>query len=81
MDAELLTEREVSARYGISVPWLRRKRVERRGPAFLKVGERMVRYRRTDIEAFLERRLVRTDERDHSAEPDRTPGSHGGDGK
>lgn len=60
MDTELLTEREVSARYRLSVPWLRRARLERRGPTFLKVGERMVRYRRTDIEAFLESRLVET---------------------
>lgn len=58
MDEQLLTEREVSARYRLSVPWLRRSRVERQGPAFLRVGKRMVRYRRADIEAFLAQRLV-----------------------
>ena len=61
MQPELLTEREVSADYGFSVPWLRRARIERHGPAFLRIG-RMIRYRRADIEAFLARQLVSTAE-------------------
>lgn len=68
METELLTEREVSADYNISVPWLRRARVDRRGPAFLRVGERMIRYRRADIEAFLESRVVDTGPRHDSAD-------------
>jgi len=51
-DNELLTERQVRNCYGLSVPWQRRTRRERRGPPFLKLG-RMVRYRRADIEAYL----------------------------
>jgi predicted DNA-binding transcriptional regulator AlpA len=57
---ELLTEREVAARYRLSVPWLRRARIERQGPAFLRVGHRMIRYRSADIDTFLESRIVNT---------------------
>lgn len=55
---ELLCERAVAGEYGLSIPWLRRARLERHGPAFLRVGTRMVRYRRADVEAFLESRVV-----------------------
>ena len=60
MEVELLTEREVAGRYRLSIAWLRRARVERRGPTFLRVGVRMIRYRRADIEAFLESRIINT---------------------
>jgi len=49
---DLLTERQVAKEYGLSVSWQRRTRRERRGPDFLKLGK-MVRYRRSDIEAYL----------------------------
>jgi predicted DNA-binding transcriptional regulator AlpA len=58
-DDELLTEREIFARYRLSIPWQRRTRRERRGPRFLKLGK-MVRYRRLDIEAWLEANAVET---------------------
>ena len=51
-DSELLTEQQVRSRYGLSVSWQRRTRRERRGPRFLKLGK-MVRYRISDLEAFL----------------------------
>lgn len=73
--AELLNEKQVSSDYTLTIPWLRRARLERRGPAFLRIGKRLIRYRRSDIEAFLERRLVRTDEHDHNEEPGRAPGA------
>lgn len=60
MEAELLTEREVAGRYRLSVAWLRRARIARRGPVFLRVGDRMIRYRTVDIEAFLESRIIST---------------------
>jgi predicted DNA-binding transcriptional regulator AlpA len=59
---EILTEREVWEEYGLTIPFLRRARRERRGPRFLKVG-RMVRYRRADIEAYLAKYTVETSER------------------
>lgn len=54
-----LTEREVDQEYDLKVPYLRRARLERRGPRFLKIGK-MVRYRRADIEAFLAAHAVET---------------------
>jgi predicted DNA-binding transcriptional regulator AlpA len=60
MEFELLKEQEVSARYSLSVPWLRRARRELRGPVFLKLGDRMVRYRAVDVEAYLAASAVQT---------------------
>ena len=52
----LLTEQQVSDRLGggYSVKTLQRRRWLRQEPAFLKVG-RLVRYRESDIEAFLDK--------------------------
>lgn len=58
-DDELLSEREIFNRYLLTIPWLRRTRREGRGPRFLKLGK-MVRYRRLDIEAWLEANTVET---------------------
>lgn len=58
---ELLNESEVDQQYGLSRPWLRRCRLEHRGPRFIKMG-RMVRYRRKDIEAYLALHAVNTTE-------------------
>jgi Helix-turn-helix domain len=48
----LMTEHEVSKRLNVSVASLRRWRLLRRGPAFLKVGS-LVRYPPEDLEAWL----------------------------
>jgi hypothetical protein len=47
-----LTEQDVSRQLNISVASLRRWRVERRGPTFIKVGS-LVRYRPEDLELWL----------------------------
>jgi predicted DNA-binding transcriptional regulator AlpA len=60
-DREVFTETEVCRRYRLSVPWLRRARLERRGPQYLKIG-RMVRYRRQDVEEYLAQYAVETTE-------------------
>jgi predicted DNA-binding transcriptional regulator AlpA len=52
MITELLTEKAVAQQYSLSLPWLRKARSQRRGPKFIRVS-RMVRYWRSDIEAFL----------------------------
>ena len=49
---KLMTEDEVSKALNISVGALRRWRLERRGPAFIKVGS-LVRYRPEDLELWL----------------------------
>lgn len=57
IDQELLRERDMEASYRLTVAWLRRARRERRGPPYLKIG-RMVRYRRSDVEAWLANHAV-----------------------
>ena len=49
---QLLTETETSEILNCSVAALRRWRRERRGPKFLKVEGRLVRYRDSDLEEF-----------------------------
>ena len=51
--ARLLTEADVALEYGLRVNTLRSWRLTGRGPRFLKLGA-SVRYRRADLEAFLE---------------------------
>jgi hypothetical protein len=48
----LMTESEVSKRLNVSVASLRRWRLLKRGPAFLKVGS-LVRYQPEDLDAWL----------------------------
>jgi predicted DNA-binding transcriptional regulator AlpA len=62
MDSEILSERDVFSEYRLTIPWLRRTRREKRGPVFLKLGRKMVRYRRKDIEAYLSAHVVQTKE-------------------
>jgi predicted DNA-binding transcriptional regulator AlpA len=50
---ELLEEREVSELLKISVPTLRRWRLHGEGPRFRKIGKRLVRYSREDIERWI----------------------------
>jgi excisionase family DNA binding protein len=48
----LMTEQEVSKRLNVSLASLRRWRLLRRGPAFVKVGS-LVRYQPEDLDAWL----------------------------
>lgn len=50
----LLTEREVEADYGIPTKTLQHWRYVGRGPRYLKIEGRLVRYRLADIERWLE---------------------------
>ena len=47
-----LTEREVSKRLNVSIATLRRWRLEKRGPTFVKVGS-LVRYRPEDLDSWV----------------------------
>jgi hypothetical protein len=58
-DRRLLTEQEVSRIYSVSLPFLRKKRLGKDGPPYLKIG-RMVRYRVSDLETYFNDRLVPT---------------------
>jgi excisionase family DNA binding protein len=50
--SNLMTEDEVSKRLNVSVASLRRWRLLKRGPQFLKVGS-LVRYQPADVDAWL----------------------------
>ena len=51
---ELWTETEVAGLLKVALPTLRNWRCKGIGPAFLKVGQRCVRYRVADVHAFIE---------------------------
>ena len=51
---DLVTEREAAAILMASVQTLRNWRWRGEGPRFRKIGQRLVRYRRADLEAFIE---------------------------
>jgi predicted DNA-binding transcriptional regulator AlpA len=61
MESQLLNDSQVSEIYGLTKPWLRRVRREHRGPRFLRLGNKMIRYRREDIEAYLAAQTVETE--------------------
>ncbi len=50
--SNLMTEDDVSKRLNVSIASLRRWRLEKRGPLFIKVGS-LVRYRPEDLEFWL----------------------------
>jgi len=50
---KLLNEQQVEEQYGISKRWLQKMRCQGGGPKFLKIGNKTVRYRPSDIETFL----------------------------
>lgn len=49
---DLIDERALAARLGVSCSTIQSWRYASRGPRFLKIG-RLVRYRRSDVEEFL----------------------------
>jgi predicted DNA-binding transcriptional regulator AlpA len=57
---DLLSERDVSRWLGISEPTLFRHRRDGTGPRFIRLSERRVAYRKSDVEAWL---AARTTER------------------
>ncbi len=58
-ERELLTTDEVSAITGIASPTLESWRCRRiGGPPFIKLSKGMIRYRRADLDAWLNRNLV-----------------------
>ncbi len=60
---DLLKEAEVKSESGFSLAWLRRCRLERRGLRYIKISRKMVRYRRQDIESYLDLHAVETGDR------------------
>lgn len=58
-DAVLLSEKDVSKKFGFSLSWLRAARVRGNGPRFAKVGSRVF-YKLDDLAAFVDERMVRS---------------------
>ena len=56
--AELLTEQEVAGLLNIAVKTVQNWRWKGEGPRAVKLGKRAVRYRRADVEAFIEAGLT-----------------------
>lgn len=54
----LLREAEVSRWVSVSAGALRRWRKERRGPAFVRLGRRAIRYRASDVALWLDSNSV-----------------------
>ena len=61
---EYLTAKEASEYTGISVPKLARLRLEGSGCAYIRIGESktkaIIRYRRLDLDRWLEQNLIKT---------------------
>jgi predicted DNA-binding transcriptional regulator AlpA len=55
----VLNEREAAEVVGCSVALMRKWRLFREGPPYVKIG-RLVRYRQADLDAFLDAHLVAT---------------------
>jgi hypothetical protein len=65
--SRLLTEKEVSHLFCVSLGFLRKQRLLNNGPKYIKVG-RMVRYRLTDVDQFFDTHAVApTVEKDSSS--------------
>lgn len=64
----LLTAQEVSAQTGLSVETLAQWRSQRRGFPFIKISHNCVRYRQSDLDGWLEARIVPTDQDRHGRE-------------
>jgi predicted DNA-binding transcriptional regulator AlpA len=52
-----LTEREAGKYLGVSGAVLRLWRTRNEGPRFFRAGEKLVRYRRADLDSWIESRL------------------------
>lgn len=53
MEDKLLDERTVAKRLGCSVQLLRKWRRQKKGPRFVIVGGKLVRYRESDVDEFI----------------------------
>ncbi len=58
---KILDEREAAEMLGVSHRTLQGWRRRKVGPPFVKVASHVIRYRQTDVAAFIERKLVATE--------------------
>jgi predicted DNA-binding transcriptional regulator AlpA len=60
--ARLLTAENVAAITGLSVETLAQWRSQRKGIPFLKISRNVVRYRQSDLDRWLDERIVRVEQ-------------------
>lgn len=60
MNTEILNTKEAAAYVRLGKPTLERFRLTGAGPRYCKIGLRLVRYRKADLDAWLEARLTRS---------------------
>jgi len=58
----LLSAADVAAITGLSMETLAQWRSHRKGIAFIKISRNCVRYRQSDLDSWLEKRIVRVEE-------------------
>jgi excisionase family DNA binding protein len=63
-DHELMDEREAAAYLGMSRSGLRKWRARRRGPAYARLGK-IIRYRKSDLDAFVQSGLIAYESSEH----------------
>jgi predicted DNA-binding transcriptional regulator AlpA len=59
--SSLLTAKQAAEFLGLPESTLAQWRSQRRGPLYVKLESRLVRYRRSDLEAYIGRHLVETE--------------------
>lgn len=64
MEKEYLSVKEASLYTGVSIPKLAKLRLEGRGCSYIRIGDSktkaIVRYRRLDLDRWMERNMVKT---------------------
>jgi len=63
MGERLLSERELASYLGVSIDTIRRWRRKNEGPPYLMAGPRRPRYRKSEVDAWLEREREEREER------------------
>jgi excisionase family DNA binding protein len=53
-----LSPKQAAKYLGVSEPALRLWRAEKRGPRWYRAGEKLVRYRKVDLDAWIEAHLI-----------------------
>ncbi len=61
MNGEFLNTKEAAEALGLSPITLRKWRCLGKGPGYLRLNPRLIRYRRADLEAWLERGAVKVE--------------------
>ena len=64
-----ISEKDASQRYGMSVHWFRRKRVEGGGPSFRKIGNRCF-YAVEELDRFFNERTCKSTSEYHTRKPE-----------